>query len=128
MKILRVSMAIVSIMFVGLCNAKSIVDCTSKSSLNDLIAKNSMVVVDFHGERFCMPCKRMARPFEELSSEFPEVQFVKINTESVHDFDSEIRSVPTFYFYKGGTKVNSFSGAKGKGYLKNIVKSSFGLQ
>lgn len=127
MNIRNIYLSLTCLLIASLCSAKSMINCTSKSDLSSLITKNSMVVVDFHGESFCMPCKKMSKPFAELADEFTTVQFVKIDTEAVHDFDNEIRSVPAFYFYKDGKKVADFVGAKGKDHLKNIIKSSFGL-
>lgn len=122
----NISLALATVLLAGLCNAKAIINCTSKADFDSLIAKNSMVVVDFHGEAFCAPCRAMIPTLEAMAKEFTAVQFVKIDTMTVKGFD-EIRSVPAFYFYKDGKKVADFVGSKEKTPFRDVIKSSFGL-
>ncbi|KAM9944457.1 hypothetical protein ACTFIT_009161 [Dictyostelium discoideum] len=51
--------------------------------------------------------------FEKLSNEFVTFTFVHVDIDKLsgHPIVKEIRSVPTFYFYRNGAKVSEFSGA-----------------
>eukprot|EP00587_Corethron_hystrix_P014773 CAMPEP_0113325622 /NCGR_PEP_ID=MMETSP0010_2-20120614/17896_1 /TAXON_ID=216773 ORGANISM="Corethron hystrix, Strain 308" /NCGR_SAMPLE_ID=MMETSP0010_2 /ASSEMBLY_ACC=CAM_ASM_000155 /LENGTH=61 /DNA_ID=CAMNT_0000185519 /DNA_START=701 /DNA_END=886 /DNA_ORIENTATION=- /assembly_acc=CAM_ASM_000155 len=59
-----------------------------------------------------------------MAEDFPDVEFVKVDVDDASDVASScgIRSMPTFQFYKGGQKVNEFSGAS-KAKLEEIMKS-----
>jgi thioredoxin 1 len=90
------------------------------------------VVVDFFAD-WCGPCKMIAPKFEELSQQFKEVTFVKVNVDEagvsaawLQDIASQcrVRSMPTFHFYKSGTKVNELIGAN----LEELTKKLQQLQ
>ena len=57
---------------------------------------------------WCPPCKRIAPIFESLSAEYPDIFFVKIDVDDLPDAASfgNIRSVPTFHFRTGDTKIS----------------------
>ncbi|CAL8075435.1 unnamed protein product [Calicophoron daubneyi] len=75
-------------------------------------AQGKLVVLDFYAE-WCGPCKRIAPVVEQLSTQYPDVKFAKIDV----DQDSEcsahykVNCMPTFVFFKNGTEVERFSGA-----------------
>jgi len=51
--------------------------------------------------------------FEQMASENPEVEFVKVDVDETDDVAGTcgIRAMPTFQFYKGGEKVEEMMGA-----------------
>ena len=51
--------------------------------------------------------------FEELAANNTDVEFVKIDVDEAQQISSEcnVKSMPTFMFYKDGQKVHEFSGA-----------------
>ncbi|XP_018536803.1 thioredoxin [Lates calcarifer] len=88
----------------------------SVAEFDDILkeAGDKLVVVDFTAT-WCGPCKYIAPVFEALSKD-PEnknVIFLKVDVDEVQDLCTrcEIRSMPTFQFYKKGQKLEAFSGA-----------------
>ena len=73
---------------------------------------NLLLVVDFTAQ-WCGPCKRIGPIFEEMALSYPNAVFVKVDVDRASEIASrsEIRSMPTFHFYKGGVLAKQFSGA-----------------
>merc|ERR1712035_73033 len=71
-------------------------------------AGDKLVVVDFTAS-WCGPCKQIGPHFEKLSNEAENknVIFLKVEV-SEH---CGIQCMPTFMFFKNGSKVFEFSGA-----------------
>lgn len=71
-----------------------------------------MVVVDFTAN-WCGPCKQIAPYYQELSQEFTNVVFLKVDVDDNPETTekSDILSMPTFQFYRNKEKVDEFSGA-----------------
>ena len=74
--------------------------------------KNDLVVVDFSAA-WCGPCKMIAPAFDELSNEYPDSYFVKVDVDQVKAIAKryEVMSMPTFILFKNGKVVDRFSGA-----------------
>ena len=66
---------------------------------------DNLIIVDFFAD-WCGPCKTISPHIEKLSENYPNIQFYKINVETV-DLEKictacKINSLPTFcYFHKG---------------------------
>jgi len=75
-------------------------------------AGGKLVVVDFFAV-WCGPCKVIAPKIEEMSNEFNEVVFLKLDVDECEDVaqDYDIKCMPTFLFFKNGEKVDEFAGA-----------------
>jgi thioredoxin 1 len=59
------------------------------------------------------PCKQIAHRYEQLSKQFPQVQFLKVNVDDNSDISGEhgVRAMPTFLFFKSGKKIDEVVGA-----------------
>jgi thioredoxin 1 len=70
------------------------------------------VVVDFSAT-WCMPCKMIAPVFEEMSDEFGDAVFIKVDVDEVSEIAQryQVLAMPTFLFLRGGKIVGRFSGA-----------------
>ncbi len=70
------------------------------------------VVVDFFAE-WCGPCKRIAPEFDKFSEQYSNVKFCKIDVDNASEITAKygIRSMPTFFFFKDGSKVSEVIGA-----------------
>jgi len=55
----------------------------------------------------------IAPVFEKMASENPDITFVKVDVDEADDVAAEcgIQAMPTFQFYKDGSKVDEFRGA-----------------
>ena len=76
-------------------------EITTVSEWEQVLDSGSPVVVDFHGEAWCVPCRRFAPTFAKTADEVDKAVFVKIN---VDEADQSIGapfgflSVPSVYY------------------------------
>lgn len=82
-------------------------------------------VIDFWAE-WCQPCKKLAPVFDEVSDEFDEVNFGKVDMESQQQIGTQmkVRSLPTLVLIKNGEEVSRKSGALSKEELKNWINQN----
>ncbi|MCB0383980.1 MAG: thioredoxin [Bdellovibrionales bacterium] len=68
----------------------------SDSNFRDTYTNNEILIIDFWAP-WCGPCQAFAPIFEEVSKQYPEVVFGKINTEVEQNLalHFQIRSIPT---------------------------------
>ena len=71
----------------------------------------------------CPPCKAIKPVYEELSNEYGDIAFGKIDIDDNQDaaVEYQISSVPTFVFFDGKKKYGQFSGAD-KAQLESGIK------
>ncbi|MEE1313635.1 MAG: thioredoxin family protein [Lachnospiraceae bacterium] len=93
---------------------------------NEKVIKFSgLAIVDFYSD-FCVPCKKILPVLSALEKEYQEDIFItKVNVayekELVEEY--QIRSTPTFLFFKNGKIVEQFSGVRKKEELEQIIES-----
>ena len=65
----------------------------------------------------------MAPILEELSNEYGDVKFVKVDTNTNPNLAAEqgVLSLPTLQFFQGGRVAKSLSGGETKGALKKAI-------
>ncbi|KAL4919806.1 thioredoxin-like protein [Aspergillus aurantiobrunneus] len=70
------------------------------------------IVLDCYAE-WCGPCKAIAPKVEEFAKENTTVKFYQIDVDELSDVAAElgVRAMPSFFFFKGGQKVNEVVGA-----------------
>ncbi|CAG8702201.1 23361_t:CDS:2 [Cetraspora pellucida] len=75
-------------------------------------AGDQLVVVDFWAE-WCGPCKFIAPKFEEFSTKYTNVKFLKVNTDDQSEIAGQqsITSLPTFRFFKNCKRCDDVIGA-----------------
>lgn len=74
---------------------------------------NKLVVVDFHAT-WCGPCHAIAPHYESLSQRYQgRARFLKVDVDEAQDVAqfSSVSAMPTFHFYRNGSRVAQFSGA-----------------
>ena len=104
-------------------NSKKMALHINDSNYKEVLANNSVVVIDF-GAAWCGPCREVAPIIEELSGEYEGKAFIaKVDIEESPEMTEEfgIRSVPTILFFKDGELV---PGAKVVGATQKSVLSS----
>lgn len=71
--------------------------------LDELVATGKKVVCDFFAT-WCGPCKMLGPVMEELSGEFEEVAFAKVDVDKNGDLAASLNifSIPDVYVFEGG--------------------------
>lgn len=84
------------------------------------------VVVDFFAQ-WCGPCKMLSPLMEEISKDYPDVTFVKVDVDENEDLAVEfkIMSIPNVYFLKNGEVVNSFLGCLQEGQIRELLDKAY---
>jgi len=81
-------------------------------------------VIDFHAP-WCGPCQMMGPVFEELSSEFEDISFGKVNTQEEKELASlyQIMSIPCLVVFEDGKESERIVGFLQKEQLKDKINS-----
>ncbi|KAJ3192286.1 Cytoplasmic thioredoxin isoenzyme 2 [Irineochytrium annulatum] len=82
-----------------------------------------LTVVDFNAT-WCGPCKAIAPRFDQLSERHPGVNFLKVDVDEQSGIAGtySVRAMPTFLFFKNGSKVDEVVGAD-IGKVESLVQS-----
>ncbi|CAI2296400.1 unnamed protein product [Caenorhabditis sp. 36 PRJEB53466] len=83
--------------------------------LNNILERsdaNRLIIVDFFAH-WCGPCRIVSPAFEQMSAEFGNATFLKVNVDEARDIAARyaISAMPTFVFIKNGRQVESVRGA-----------------
>jgi thioredoxin len=102
------------------------IELENSAQLNDLIASGKLVIVDFFAT-WCGPCKLFGPVFEKVSAEFPNIIFVKVDTDKFKDLSSkyDIRGIPTVMVFAQGNAskpIKTLDERKEEGFRKAVQK------
>jgi thioredoxin 1 len=104
--------------------SSNVVHIKSADEFDQLVAESDgkLIVVDFSAV-WCGPCKMIAPVYDEMSSEFADAIFVKIDVDEVPDLAErfKVQAMPTFLFMKGTNEVERFSGASEQKLRQTIL-------
>lgn len=105
-----------------------VLEISSLSQYESEIAGPGLVVVDFF-TTWCGPCKAIAPFIEQLQSKYPDVKFIKVDTEANEDVAGPLRiqSIPTFHFYVKGKLVDEMKGANSAALEQKVVQHKVDL-
>ncbi len=97
----------------------------SKEEFNN-IRNNGNVVVDFFAD-WCGPCKMLGPVLEDISKDYPDVNFVKVNVDDNEELAAEfgIMSIPAVFMLKNGKPVNKFVGSLPRKNIVDILDESY---
>jgi len=76
-------------------------------------------------QTWCGPCRRISPYFEQLSSEYDDVIFLKIDVdenEAVAGW-AGVSAMPTFQAYKNGAKIGEVVGAS-EAKVKSLIEDN----
>lgn len=73
--------------------------------------KDGITLVDFFAD-WCGPCKMLAPVLEDVSLQYPDIKFVKVNVDENMDLAERfgIMSIPTVYLFKDGEVIAKTGG------------------
>lgn len=100
---------------------------TSKAEFTDILDQSTDILLQI-GFSFCRPCKRFEPKFEEYAEENKGVRFVRMNGNENEDTiqfckeDLQVRKTPSFFVFKNGKKVLSWTGANEEVFKSNLQK------
>jgi thioredoxin 1 len=99
-----------------------------QSNIEKTITENDFVIVDFWAP-WCGPCKSFAPVYEELSEQYPDVVFAKVNTEEEQALAAHfnIRSIPTLMVFREQVILYAEAGALPKQSLEKLIEEAKGL-
>jgi thioredoxin len=69
------------------------------------------VILDFYAD-WCGPCKKLAPIFEELSNQYPNISFIKINTDKAEELAKkyDISALPSVLYLNDGEVISIIKG------------------
>jgi thioredoxin len=90
---------------------RTVVHLTERN-FDEVTLGRSKVVIDFWAE-WCRPCRYFGPIFEEMSIEFPEIQFCKCDVDRNHGIATQlsITNIPRVMYVSNGTAVRVHVGA-----------------
>ncbi|MDN6620244.1 MAG: thioredoxin domain-containing protein [Corynebacterium variabile] len=100
----------------------------TNDNFKDTIDKEGIVLLDFWAE-WCGPRKRFSPVYEQVSEEYPDHVFGKIDTEANQELAAglQIQSIPTLMAFRDGILVYRDAGALPPKALKDLITQVEGL-
>lgn len=91
----------------------------------DAISQDGVVVVDVYA-RWCDPCTRMMKILPNLAAKLEGT--AKLYKAEIDDIPNgsevfDVKSIPTFLFFKNGSEVQRFTGIKPLAEVEQIARS-----
>ena len=73
---------------------------------------NKLIIIDYSA-KWCSPCTKISPLYENLSLDYPNVLFYKVDVDINKELvsNNNIESLPTFHFYKNNFFVDEVIGA-----------------
>mmetsp|Transcript_52871 Transcript_52871/g.104326 ORF Transcript_52871/g.104326 Transcript_52871/m.104326 type:complete len:162 (-) Transcript_52871:89-574(-) len=87
------------------------------------LKENKIVLVDFYAT-WCGPCRTAAPIYSKMSTEFPDVLFLKIDVDKMRNvmLANKVRAMPTFVILKNGEQVDRVEGFRESNIRAMIAK------
>jgi thioredoxin 1 len=104
-------------------------EITNINEFFELIIKEQFVLLDCFGV-WCGPCKMMVPILEQLSNEYENITFCKIDIDQVSEITKlyNIRSIPTLLLFKDNQEIARQVGAVSKKQLEEFINKHLGQE
>ena len=88
----------------------------------DEMIKEGTTLIDFFAD-WCGPCKMLGPVVEEVSAEYPDIQFAKVNVDDNMDLAERfsIMSIPQVFVFKDGEVIGKFGGYRDIGGVRAFL-------
>lgn len=98
----------------------------TSDDIPDIINENKNVILDFYAT-WCGPCKMVVPILEELSEQYEDVSFNKIDADENPEVTKSygVRGLPTVIFVKNGEVARTLVGSKTKGDIESTIQQTF---
>ena len=95
-----------------------------KNGFLEITAKGT-TLVDFYAD-WCGPCKMLSPILEELSGEYDDVAFIKVNVDNEPELAAQyqIMSIPAVFLFKEGKAVAKTGGLRPKEDMKVFIDAN----
>jgi len=96
----------------------------NKNEFDELI-KTGVTLVDFYAD-WCGPCKLLSPILEDISIDYPDIKFVKVNVDNDEELAMRygIMSIPTIFIFKDNQLIGNMSGYRPKDGMKSFIDST----
>jgi thioredoxin len=103
------------------------VDLT-KDNFEQVVTGNDVVIVDFWAP-WCAPCRAFAPTFEQVSEQYSDIVFAKVNTEEEQEVAGafNIRSIPTLMVFRENVILYSEAGSLPAQALEQVIAQVKGI-
>ncbi len=94
-----------------------------EANWDQLLSQDGLIAADFWAT-WCQFCMRLKPVFEEVSNDFADVKFVKVNVEEEQNIASKygVQGIPVIKYFCKGMEVGSVLGFRTKEQLTQDVK------
>lgn len=101
----------------------AVIKITDENFKSEVLESDRPVLIDFWAE-WCQPCRRLSPLIDELSDEYPEYKFGKVNVDEQAALAAKfsVMSIPALFVFKNGEKVNSSVGVIPKSAVLELLK------
>jgi thioredoxin 1 len=95
---------------------------STSTEFDSLVTKPGITFVDFWAA-WCGPCRAFAPVFEKSSEKYPDIQFVKVDTEAEQELAAaaQITSIPTLMAFRDGVLVFRQPGALPESSFEQLI-------
>lgn len=102
-------------------------EIVNQESFEELLSTKKYVVADFYAD-WCGPCKMLAPILEEVSGDFPQIAFCKVNVDDSEALAMKYKVdyIPNVILFVDGVQKDRFVGLKSKQELTEIFNHLIG--